>query len=94
MIPQEAIEAAAKEVYRTSGRYRVMPYSEAREACESEALRILEAAAPFLRAQALDDAADEFYSRLPDGTGNGRAYNSYRVAELLRARAATERGEG
>jgi DNA-binding GntR family transcriptional regulator len=44
------------------------------------------------RAQALDDAAEEFNSRLPDGTGNGRAYNSYRVAELLRARAVTERG--
>jgi hypothetical protein len=44
------------------------------------------------RAAALEDAADEFSARLPDGTGNGRAYNSYRVAEILRARAVTERG--
>ena len=27
--------------------------------------------------------------RLPDGTGNGRAYNSYTVAAMLRARGFT-----
>lgn len=40
-----------------------------------------------VKADALREAATEFAARLPDGTGNGRAYNSYRVAELLNARA-------
>lgn len=38
-------------------------------------------------ARALEAAADEFHARLPDGTGNGRVYNSWRVAAMLRARA-------
>ncbi|WP_167131938.1 hypothetical protein [Paramicrobacterium chengjingii] len=42
------------------------------------------------RRDALLEAAEEFQSRLPDGAGNGRAYNSYRVAELLRALADKE----
>jgi len=37
--------------------------------------------------KALTDAAETFMARLPDGTGNGRAYNSHTVAEMLRARA-------
>lgn len=41
------------------------------------------------QAQALNHAATIFHARLPDGTGNGRAYNSYQVADMLRARAAT-----
>lgn len=40
-----------------------------------------------LKADALREAAEAFDARLSDGTGNGRAYNSYRVAELLKARA-------
>jgi hypothetical protein len=40
-----------------------------------------------MRAETLRDIADEFMARLPDGTGNGRAYNSYTVAEILRKRA-------
>ena len=39
------------------------------------------------KAEALREAADEFWARLPDGTGNGRAYNSWRVADMLRDRA-------
>lgn len=82
MIPEQALKAAAKAM---------APVVKELEATLL-ARAALEAAAPFLRAQALEDAADEFSARLPDGTGNGRAYNSYRVAELLRARAVTERG--
>lgn len=37
--------------------------------------------------KALTDAAETFMARLPDGTSNGRAYNSYTVAEMLRTRA-------
>ena len=48
----------------------------------------LEAAAPHMLAEALEEAADEFHARLPDGTGNGRAYNSHQVARILRDRAA------
>jgi hypothetical protein len=61
-------------------------------------VKAVEAAAPLIRAdakgEALEEAADTFSARLPDGTGNGRLYNSYRVTELLRARAAAVRGEG
>ena len=39
------------------------------------------------KAEALREAADEFWARLPDGTGNGRAYNAWRVADTLRDRA-------
>ena len=46
-------------------------------------------------AKALRAAADEFMARLPDGTGNGRPYNSYTVARMLRARAdQIEKEEG
>lgn len=44
--------------------------------------------------EALHDAADEYEARLPDGTGNGRAYNSYTVAAMLRARADRLVAEG
>lgn len=84
MIPQEALTAAVKAMAPVVKELEATLLAQA----------ALEAAAPYLRAQALMDAADEFGSRLTDGTGNGRAYNSYRVAELLKARAATERGQG
>ena len=45
------------------------------------------------KAEALEEAAAIFAGRLPDGTGNGRAYNSYLVANMLHARAASLRGE-
>lgn len=40
-MSQERIEYAAVELYYASGRYRVMPYSEARNDCEADAARIL-----------------------------------------------------
>lgn len=40
-----------------------------------------------VKAEALREAAREFRDRLPDGTGNGRAYNSWRVAQMLDERA-------
>lgn len=45
------------------------------------------------KAEALEEAAAIFAGRLPNGTGNGRAYNSYQVANMLRARAAALSGE-
>jgi hypothetical protein len=50
VIPEAAVEAVASIIYRTSGRRRVMSYEDARDACESEALEYLEAAAPLLMA--------------------------------------------
>lgn len=44
------------------------------------------------RAKALNEAADEFFAKLPDGTPNGRAYNSYTVAAMLRERAKGTNG--
>ena len=40
-----------------------------------------------VKAEALRDAALPFSDRLADGTGNGRAYNSHQVAQMLRAEA-------
>lgn len=81
MIPAEAVEAARKVAFE---RYGTKP--------DAAYLRtILEAAAPHMLAGVLEDAADEFHARLPDGTGNGRAYNSHQVARMLRERAATLR---
>lgn len=74
MIPDEAVEVARESINRTRGG-------------EGAIRAMLEAAAPHLMAAALNKAADEFDARLPDGTGNGRAYNSYRVAAILRERA-------
>ena len=54
-IPDEAAEAAAREVYHTSGRYRVMPYSQAKSDCVEEATRILTAAAPLFAAEAWEE---------------------------------------
>jgi hypothetical protein len=45
-----------------------------------------------IAARALDEAAAEFAARLPDGTPNGRAYNSHQVAQMLHDRAARLRG--
>lgn len=39
------------------------------------------------KAEALREAAQTFQDRLPDGSGNGRLYNSWRVAQILRDRA-------
>lgn len=39
------------------------------------------------KAEALKDVADVFDGRDEAGTGNGRAYNSYTVALMLRAHA-------
>lgn len=50
MTNKEAITAAAQEIYHTSGRNRVMSYSEARKNCETEAKTILEAAEPHILA--------------------------------------------
>lgn len=35
--------------------------------------------------QRMEVLADDFNARLPDGTGNGRAYNAYTVARMIRA---------
>lgn len=41
----------------------------------------------------IEGLADEFAARLPDGTGNGRAYNSHTVARMLREKARQRREE-
>ena len=48
VIPEAAVEAAARIIYRDSGRKRVMSYRDAKEACEADARDILEAAAPHM----------------------------------------------
>lgn len=105
-ISNEAVEAAAKIVYRTSGRYRVMPYQQAHPTCRDEAREILEAAAPIIRAECLGEAADELRkwweermaydpaAELTDteyGTQNGTTDGIGAAEKLIRARAAAER---
>ncbi|MDP9184886.1 MAG: hypothetical protein M3O29_04350 [Actinomycetota bacterium] len=85
VVPEEAVEAAAKEMYKRKD--MEVTFGDVARAA-------LEAAAPFIAAKALEGAAEWFAARLPDGTGNGRAYNSHQVARMLHARAAAVRGEG
>ena len=61
-ITDEAVEVAAKLIYRTSGRRRVQSYESAAKECRSEALEILEAAAPHMLAEAWEEGrnADDF----------------------------------
>ena len=107
-ISNEAVEAAARAIYATEAQpiydevkeeftgHRPWEWLTERSwyAYRDKARLTLEAAAPIIKAAALEEAASLFAARLPNGTGNGRAYNSYQVADMLRARAAAERGEG
>lgn len=73
------------------GTYRGGPYhGQPYAMCERWGSHIAEQLEPIIKAresQILREAADDFFARLPDGTSNGRAYNSYRVARMLRERA-------
>lgn len=60
---KQRIEYAAVEVYYTSGRYRVMPYSEAKNDCEAEAAKILNKADVSL-------FSDEAIERAAEAVGN------------------------
>jgi hypothetical protein len=66
-------------------------WAVARDECGREFDRWLTKHDAEKQAEALEQAATEFHNRLPDGTGNGRAYNSHTVARMLRARAAVLR---
>lgn len=85
-IPKAAVEAAAEVLW---GKEMSASWSSAADGFKAPFLRnarqALEAAAPHMEAQALRTVADTFQARLPDGTGNGRAYNSYQVAGILRS---------
>ncbi|MEQ4566232.1 hypothetical protein [Paenarthrobacter sp. CAP02] len=91
MISDEAAEAAARVYEPEQWNYfdengageAGSPVALMRNRSLSLARRVLEAAAPFIAAQALDEA-EQFHARLPDGTGNGRAYKSHQVALMLR----------
>ena len=88
VIPEAAVEAATRAFFGTLALSEwddLGPLTQ--EAYRAKARAALEAAVPHLRATALRDAAEEFAARLPDGAGNGRAYNSYQVASILRTKA-------
>lgn len=79
MIPDEVIEAAAESlVGSTLGDRSGIKWEEFFEA----ARLALEAAAPLIRAQALNDAADDY-----------RHYETPNARLYLRARAAAELGD-
>lgn len=105
MIPREAVRAASEAMA-----CRWMPRSKKHPDCDlclETAKEALTAASPFLRAQALEDAADEL-ARLhgigmrrsdlctPEEKADYRAYAEHDgdYSEWLRVRAATERGQG
>ena len=96
LITDEMVETAADTQWRHEWplrEFRREP-DDLQDFYRNSARAALEAVAPLIAAKVLNDTADEFSARLPDGTGNGRAYNSYSVAWLLRtrARAALETG--
>ncbi len=63
------------------------PLSTSVEDREAEFDRMIAAVERAAAVKALRAEADWFFAPLWDGTPNGRAYNSYRVAELLRESA-------
>lgn len=83
MIPQEAVEAACDDWFSAIG-----------DAAYPDAMRAaLEAAAPFIRAQALDHAAAALRQVREDIDPWGKpTVENY--ADWIVARAATERGQG
>ena len=92
MTMQPSVETVAHAIYDCTDLNRAV-LEDAREIAEAVLALIGGRTDAEVKAKALEEAAEEFASRLPDGTGNGRAYNSWRVAEILRARAAAIRGE-
>jgi hypothetical protein len=74
MIPAEAVEVSAKEIYSASGRSRQMPYSVARNACEAEARKVLEAAAPYKLAEAWDAGYEQADSDAPHAIKSENPY--------------------
>ena len=89
LITDEMVETAADAQWRYEWprrEFRHVP-DDLQDYYRDSARVALEAVAPLIAAKVLNDTADEFSARLPDGTGNGRAYNSYSVSWLLRTRA-------
>jgi hypothetical protein len=92
VIPAEAVEAAAKALWR---RGRVDPWEDARDYITAEfredALIALEAAAPYIRSQALLDAAHAAID--PTSEDMDKYFIDQSDTGLwLRERAAAERG--
>lgn len=107
MIPDEAVEAAAKGIAAENMKKPWETMSEGvKETFRADAKAALEAAAPFLRAQALEDAATEFEANIginefdEQARRDGRPWNHIDDAwehqgpymDWLRTRAVTERG--
>jgi len=85
-INEQAVIAGAKAMDAYwGGRYAPDEVEELR----GEVTAILEAAAPIIRAEALEGAADDYHRReiRPD-------VHAMAAIDFLRARAAAERGEG
>ena len=82
------VEKVRAFIERQSGwfRYRAEPVSTVLATTPADALRERDAAL-------IEGLADEFAARLPDGTGNGRVYNSHTVARMLREKARQRREE-
>lgn len=83
LTPDEEREAKWEEYGKAEGLVWDMPFSSERRAFEAG----WDAHDAEVARNVLRDAADGFMARLPDGTSNGRAYNSYTVARMLRDRA-------
>ena len=103
-ISNEAVEAAARVMVPGAWDPNALPFmahgdtlelarERAQESALSLARAVLEAAAPFIRAECLEEAAEEGWQALLD---HARATRSVPGADFLRdylrARAAAERG--
>lgn len=88
-IPAEAVEAAAKALWEPNERDDewVGEYETYKDYLRAQATKVLEAAAPYMRAQALDEAAKKLRS---DMDVPQRLW----VAGKVRALAMIERGDG
>lgn len=96
MIPVEAVEAAGVPYEALVAASRAIDDNAYALLGWEGITRLLEVAAPYIRAQALEDAADEF-ENLPANKGAEISSGTYDWFELfpithIRERAAAERG--
>jgi len=101
VVPGEAVEAAAKAILCVGDEVWELQTPRIKDAARSDAYAALEAAAPFIAAKALEDAADELTNGTQEIPGNDYANTGlsdgalwHEVRSWLRAIAAAVRGEG
>lgn len=99
-LPAEVVEVAARALWLTGSSAKPSPWDEVSDGLKGRyrmfATAALSAAAPFIRAQALEYAAQDFPADLPEFADMGAdgLIDYISVEDWLNTRAKQERGEG